>query len=99
MDIDPIAGGPKPAIVGPEPDAHGQAALMLTESLLYTLVEERVLTTAEVVGVVRTACGIKAEVAEATGESEGRMRESLTLLDAIGESLAMAEPTKKTGSA
>ncbi|MBC7799431.1 MAG: hypothetical protein H7Z10_02315 [Gemmatimonadaceae bacterium] len=63
-----------------EPDAHGQAALLLTESLIHILVDKRTLTAAEAVEVVTTAAEVKVEVAEAAGESEARMRESLVLL-------------------
>ena len=37
-----------------EPDAHGQAALLLTESLLHMLVENGELTNAQAVDVVHT---------------------------------------------
>jgi hypothetical protein len=63
-----------------EPDAHGQAALLLTESLIHMLVENRGLTNAQAVDVVHTAGVVKVEVAEAAGESKARMLESLALL-------------------
>jgi hypothetical protein len=63
-----------------EPDAHGQAALLLTESLLHMLVERSVLTNTEAVEVVQTSAEVKVEVATAAGESSKRMNESLTLL-------------------
>lgn len=63
-----------------EPDAHGQAALLLTESLICVLIDKAALTVAEAVEVVTTAAEVKVEVAEAAGESETRMRESLMLL-------------------
>ncbi len=63
-----------------EPDAHGQAALLLTESLLHTLVDRGVLTITEAVEVVQTAAEVKVEVANAAGESTRRMNESLLLL-------------------
>lgn len=71
-----------------EPDAHGQAALLLAESTLHLLVETRVISNAGARGVVRSACEVKIEVAEATGESDRRMHESLALLDKIGASFA-----------
>ena len=70
-----------------EPDAHGQAALLLTESLLHALVEKAILTSAEALAVVQTAMEIKVEVATIAGESRGRMEESLALLSAIAMSL------------
>lgn len=71
-----------------EPDAHGQAALLLAESTLHTLVERDVLTVAEAVAVVETAADVKVEVAEAAGESKARMHASLELLDRISNSFA-----------
>jgi hypothetical protein len=70
-----------------EPDAHGQAALMLAESILHTLVEIRTITTAEALMVVQSAQEIKTEVARLAGESDSRMRESLELLGRIAISL------------
>lgn len=69
-----------------EPDAHGQAALLLAESMLHALVEAHVLTIEQALSAIRTTCVIKAEIAEKTGESLGRMHESLGLLKAIASS-------------
>lgn len=71
---------PRKGAVGDEPDAHGQAALLLTESLIHALVDKATLTAAEAVEVVTVAAEVKVEVAKVAGESEGRMRESLVLL-------------------
>ncbi len=70
-----------------EPDAHGQAALLLAESTLHMLVELRVLTGAQATSVVRTAADVKVEVAQLSGESAGRMQASLDLLTRIEASL------------
>jgi hypothetical protein len=70
-----------------EPDAHGQAALILAESTLHALVEMKTMTTAQALDVVRSAEEIKREVAALSGESETRMHESLELLKRIGISL------------
>ncbi len=75
-----------------EPDAHGQAALLLAESMLHQLVERRVLTTAQALSTVRTACIVKAEVAAETHESVGRVQQSLDLLAGLERSLASDEP-------
>jgi hypothetical protein len=79
-----------PAVV--EPDAHGQAALLLTESLIHALVDNATLTAAEAVDVVTIAAEVKVEVATASGESQGRMRESLALLSKIMNSFAADRP-------
>ena len=70
-----------------EPDAHGQAALILAESILHALVEDKTMTTERALDVVRSAEEIKVEVAALSGESETRMHESLELLKRIGLSL------------
>jgi hypothetical protein len=73
-----------PAIL--EPDAHGQAALLLTESLIHTLVENSTLTNVEAVELIRIAAEVKVEVATAAHESDSRMQESLALLSKMASS-------------
>jgi hypothetical protein len=75
-----------------EPDAHGQAALLLTESLIHMLVENMGLTNAQAVEIVHTAAVVKVEVAEAAGESKARMLESLALLSRMEDSFQADEP-------
>ena len=70
-----------------EPDSHGQAALILVESLLHALVEMSLMTTHQAIDVVSSAQEVKKEVARLSGESEGRMRESLELLGRIASSI------------
>lgn len=78
-----------PHIQSVEPDAHGQAALLLAESILHALVETKVLSTTGALSVIQTTCEVKIEVAEAAGESQGRMKQSLALLQAISASFAV----------
>ncbi len=66
-----------------EPDAHGQAALLLAESTLHMLVESGVLDDRSAIMAVQAAAEVKVEVATVTGESRGRMQESLNLLSRI----------------
>ena len=87
MTSDPTVEDTAPSPFVPEPDAHGQAALLLIESVLHTLIETSVLTVQQAIEVVRTASEVKAEVAEAGGESNARMEASLALLEAISTSL------------
>lgn len=75
-----------------EPDAHGQAALLLAESILHALVDSDTLTNREAITVVRTAAEVKLEVATAEGESTGRMNESLDLLARMANSFEADEP-------
>lgn len=77
---------------GLEPDAHGQAALLLAESTLHALVDSSTLTNAEAIILVRTAAEVKLEVATAAGESKGRMNESLDLLARMATSFEADEP-------
>jgi hypothetical protein len=69
-----------------EPDAHGQAALLLTESLIHTLVENSAITNVQAIDLIRIAAEVKVEVATAAHESKGRMQESLTLLSKMASS-------------
>ncbi|MGY6552543.1 MAG: hypothetical protein ACXIT4_11740 [Erythrobacter sp.] len=75
-----------------EPDAHGQAALLLAESILHALVETGALSLAEALSVIQTTCEVKVEVAERQGESSQRMHESLGLLLAMANSFAADAP-------
>ena len=79
-----------------EPDAHGQAALLLTESLIHMLVERGALTSTEAVEVVQTAAEVKVEVAAAAGESAKRMVESLTILEKMRSSFESNDPRHLT---
>lgn len=72
-----------------EPDAHGQAALLLAESILHALVEAKTLSLEDALSVIATTCEVKVEVAALSGESHGRMEESLQLLKAISTSFAV----------
>ncbi|WP_174293450.1 hypothetical protein [Sphingomonas bacterium] len=76
----------------PEPDSHGQAALLLVESIIHTLIDAKVLSRVQVIGAVRTAAEVKVEVADELGESEANMRRSLGLLTAIERTLTVGEP-------
>ena len=60
---------------------------MLTESLLHCLIERGVLSNSDAVGVVQMAAEVKVDVAEAAGESKGRMQESIALLARMAYSL------------
>lgn len=69
----------QPAVIV-EPDAHGQAGLLLTESLLHALVDKGTLTNAEAIEIIEIAAEVKYEVATSDNESRKRMDESLELL-------------------
>jgi hypothetical protein len=69
-----------------EPDACGQAALLLAESLIHMLVDQRILSLDQAVEVIQIAAEVKTEVAAAAGESTARMNESLALLANMSKS-------------
>ena len=71
-----------------EPDAHGQAALMLAESILHALIDTSTISIDGALAIVRVAQEAKAEMAKAAAESRARMEQSLALLDQIAISLA-----------
>lgn len=75
-----------PPIRAVEPDAHGQAALLLIESLIHSLVDKAMLTNAEAIVVIETAQDVKVEVATSDGESVRRIQESLDLLSKMAAS-------------
>ena len=70
-----------------EPDAHGQAALLLVESLIHDLVGREVISVEEAIEIVQVAAEVKAEVAADLGDSPATMRHSLALLETIVLSL------------
>lgn len=72
----------------PEPDAYGQAAMFLTESLIHGLIARKVITVADAVEIVGAAAEVKEEVGEELGESPVTLQRSLVLLDSISRSLA-----------
>lgn len=69
------------------PDAHGQAAMLLVESLIHGLIARSVITVAEAVEIVGIAAEVKEDIAVSLGDSPATMRKSLTLLQAITDSL------------
>lgn len=70
-----------------DPDAHGQAALLLVEAMLHALIETNHFTVSHALSVVETAADVKIDVAEANGEASATMEHSLHLLQKIAHSL------------
>ena len=71
----------------PEPDAHGQAAMLLTESLIHGLIAREVITVADAVEIVSVAAEVKEEIGDEIGDSPATMQRSLALLSSIRSSL------------
>ena len=74
------------------PDAHGQAAILLVESLLHGLVARSVISVADAVEIISVASEVKEAVAADMGDSPATMKKALTVLGAIRASLAMDLP-------
>jgi hypothetical protein len=69
------------------PDADGQAALLLVESLIHALIAASVISLQEAVEVVDIAADVKEDIAESLGDSPATLSQSLTLLQTISDSL------------
>lgn len=70
------------------PDAHGQAAMLLVESLIHGLIAQSVIRVEDAIDVVTVAIDVKKEIAADLGDSEDTMDKSLGLLSAIRGSLS-----------
>ncbi|WP_165187885.1 hypothetical protein [Caulobacter soli] len=78
----------RPEGAGGAPSAHGQAALLLVESLVHALISKSVISVAEAVEIIEVAADVAAEIVVDAAEAEEAMaNRSITLLGAISESL------------
>lgn len=71
------------------PDAKGQAALVLVESLIHGLCEKAVLDTGEAMDIVDRAIDVQLDHVEAGGDDAASMRKSHALLLSIANSLGI----------
>jgi len=78
----------------PEPDAHGQAAMLLVESLIHGLIARSVISVADAVEIVEIAADVKADIGAEIGDTPATLRRSLTMLEAIGKSLSLDIPAR-----
>ena len=72
----------------PAADAHGEAALLLVESLIHGLVARSVLSVDEAIALVTVAMDARAEIVAERGEREEAQDPALALLSGISASLA-----------
>ncbi len=72
-----------------EPDAHGQAAMLLIESLIHGLVARSILSLREAVEIVDVAAAVRSKSAADLGDSPATMMKSLSLLESIRASLQL----------
>ena len=73
----------------PLPDAHGQAAMLLIESLIHGLIERRILSVADAVEIVDVATEVQRDTVEELGETPAKLEKSIQLLQAISDSLRL----------
>lgn len=69
------------------PDAHGQAAMLLVESLIHGLIAKSVISSGEAIEIVDVAVDVKKEIAGELGDSPQTLQKSLAILSAIRVSL------------
>ena len=77
-----------PTATSGKPDAHGQAAMLLVESLLHALIAQSVLKLEEAIDLVGVAIDAKIEIAADMGNSDDTRDRSLALLTAIHQTLS-----------
>jgi hypothetical protein len=79
------------------PDPHGQAALMLCESLMVLLVEEGIIRKEQAVETIETVIEVKQEIAGTT-ESVVISMASIGLLRAVSQSISAASTPEAQAS-
>ncbi|MEG3086246.1 hypothetical protein [Sphingomonas sp. PB4P5] len=71
-----------------DPDARGQAAMLLVESLIHALVARSVIGLSDAVEIIAIAADTQRQMDDETRHASDPTASSLTLLEAIGSSLA-----------
>ena len=84
---DPIASRNTSRMPGREPDPHGQAALLLVESLIHGLIASSALTVEDAVEIIDVAVEVKMDAAADRGETDHTADRPLALLKAMSTSL------------
>lgn len=69
-----------------QPDAHGQTAMLLVESLIHGLIARSLISVADAVEIVETAREVQID-AGTEADSLAATRRSISLLQAISSSL------------
>lgn len=73
----------------PQPDPHGQAALLLVESLIHGLLARSVISNGDAIEIIESADSVQVDVAEAADGAGEPMWRAHALLSAIAESLKL----------
>ena len=71
------------------PDAHGQAALLLVESLIHGLCEQSILSTSEAVAIAERAVDVQLVTAQAGDDVEAPAWHAQILLISIAASFSI----------
>lgn len=74
------------------PDPHGQAAMLLVESLIHGLIARDVIGVADAVEIVDVATEVTIDIADDRGDPPAHLQRSLGLLKAISVSLGRDVP-------
>jgi hypothetical protein len=87
-----------PAASPARPDPHGEAALLLVESLIHGLLMQSVLSVGEAVDIVRTAVEVQNDISDERGDDPGD-NPAHRLLAAIATTLGIDVLHKVDGAA
>ena len=74
------------------PDAHGQAALLLVESLVHGLIARSIISVGDAMEIVTAATEVKQDIADEASEPRSTAEKSLVLLDGMLASLKLDLP-------
>lgn len=92
MADSPFNDNAAPTSLPTAPDAHGQAAILLVESLIHGLVARSLLSVAEAIEIVDIAADVKLEIGIDDGEPDPTVAKSKSILEAISVSLSFDLP-------
>ena len=84
--------GASPQTHRPEPDAHGQAAILLVESLIHGLVARAILSVSDALEIMQVAADVTKDIASEPGGPPTPLKTSLTILETMGASLRFDLP-------
>lgn len=76
------------------PDAHGQAAMLLVESLVHGLIARDVITVSDAVEIVDIAAEVRADLGAERSDPPAALRQSVDLLNTISTSLRRDVPAE-----
>jgi hypothetical protein len=94
---DTISNDNDDAVISPRtPEGHGQAAILLVESLIHGLIARSVIDVADAVEILSVAADVKEELALDSGQPPAALDGPLHILNAIKASLELDLPGDHT---